>query len=282
MGQYKVPQDVEAEDKILGPLTLKQFIYTVIGVSYGLIMFTLFKGVPVIFILLGIPPTLLFLMLGLYRRQDQPFEAYFLALANYFGKSRKRVWEKEPIAEVFKVEAPIIKPEEAARDPREVMGQLEKLAHIVDTRGLSSKQPEVQEHLVMPTELELDSRDRLGNPEDFVLPQAVVTTDINPADDILDFQNNPTAANLNHLIEDSEAHIREEALTKMQKQATKPTAKAPAKPSASGMTTGTAPDILKLAMESDDLTVSQIANQAQKNSITEGQSVDVRNASNPT
>ena len=35
MGQYRVPQDVEAEDKILGPFSFRQFVYLMIGVGTG-------------------------------------------------------------------------------------------------------------------------------------------------------------------------------------------------------------------------------------------------------
>src|SRR5688572_10618730 len=101
MGQYKVPQDVEAEDKILGPYTLKQFIYAVIGVAYGFLTFRIFFGAtPVLFFIIGVPPTVLMLMLGLYQRKDQPFEALFLALVAFWTKPRKRIWLKEPITEV--------------------------------------------------------------------------------------------------------------------------------------------------------------------------------------
>ena len=37
MAQYKVPQDVEAEDKLLGPFTFRQFVYLmIIGGLIGL------------------------------------------------------------------------------------------------------------------------------------------------------------------------------------------------------------------------------------------------------
>ena len=74
MGQYKVPQNVEAEDKIIGFLTLKQFIYAVIGVMSGLISFLTLRKAPIVMLIVGVPPTALFLLLGLYQRQDQPFE----------------------------------------------------------------------------------------------------------------------------------------------------------------------------------------------------------------
>ena len=33
MAQYKVPQDVEADDKLLGPLNFRQFIYLLIAAA---------------------------------------------------------------------------------------------------------------------------------------------------------------------------------------------------------------------------------------------------------
>ncbi len=136
MGQYKVPQDVEAEDKILGPYTLKQFIYAVIGVAYGFLTFKIFFGAtPVLFFIIGVPPTILMLMLGLYQRKDQPFEALFLALVAFWTKPRKRIWIKEPITEVFKIVQPPLKEDVTQRSPGEVRSQLDHLAQVIDTRG---------------------------------------------------------------------------------------------------------------------------------------------------
>lgn len=136
MGQYKVPQDVEAEDKILGPYTLKQFIYAVIGVAYGFLTFRIFFGtLPVLFFIIGVPPTVLMLMLGLYQRKDQPFEALFLALVSFWTKPRKRIWIKEPITEVFKIVQPPLKEDVTQKNPGEVRSQLEHLAQVIDARG---------------------------------------------------------------------------------------------------------------------------------------------------
>ena len=53
MAQYQVPQFIEIEDKIFGPLTLKQFIYLAGGGGLCLVFFTLLPMWLVI--LLGIP-----------------------------------------------------------------------------------------------------------------------------------------------------------------------------------------------------------------------------------
>jgi hypothetical protein len=137
MGQYKVPQDVEAEDKILGPYTLKQFIYAVIGVAYGFLTFRIFFGpTPVLFFIIGVPPTVLLLMLGLYQRKDQPFEALFLALVAFWTKPRRRIWMKEPIIEVFKIVQPPLVEDVTQQNPGEVRSQLEHVAQVIDGRGV--------------------------------------------------------------------------------------------------------------------------------------------------
>lgn len=276
MGQYKVPQDVEAEDKIIGFLTLKQFIYCIIGIVYAFLTFQLLKGVIFIYLVVGIPPTIIFLLLGLYQRDGQPFEAYFLALASYWFKPRRRIWIKEDVIEIFKVEEPKIVSQVSQRNPEQVRGQLEKLAEIVDTRGWASKQPELQDPELTPV---IDLSDRLATNE--LAAPALEPSDVNMADDILDFQNNPSAQNLNVLIQDSEKSIHKEVLEKIQHELPqKPPPPAPPQPSTSEMTTNPIADILKRAMENTDLKVSQVsqiaAQASQQNQLVEGQSLDVR------
>lgn len=292
MGQYKVPQDVEAEDKIVGFLTLKQFIYAVVGVAYGLLSFRIFSGALFIWLIVGVPPTLIFLLLGLYQREGQPFEAYFLALINYWFKPRRRIWIKETVIDAFKVEQPKPKPNEQGRDPREVRGQLDKLAQIVDTRGWSAKQPELQEPDMQPV---IDLGERLQTAE--VASGAAEPVEVGLADDILDMAHNPSARNLNVLIEDAEQQVRQEAMQKMKAiGATPPLPPAVRQPgtatvgsvqaSTSEMTTNPLADILKKAMENQDLKVSQIAAAANRptgtGTMAEGQSVNVRMDQTPS
>jgi hypothetical protein len=194
MGQYKVPQDVEAEDKILGPYTLKQFIYAVIGVAYGFLTFRIFFGTtPVLFFIIGVPPTILMLMLGLYQRKDQPFEALFLALVAFWTKPRRRIWMKEPITEVFKIVQPPLKEDVTQQSPGEVRSQLDHLAQVIDTRGVRMADEEeipgledsplesLEERLIEPSLI--DTRDIGGD-----LPESTPTpgTEAPPAATIKD------------------------------------------------------------------------------------------------
>jgi hypothetical protein len=296
MGSYKVPQNVEADDKILGPLSMKQFIYAVIGVAYGALTFVVFKALILIWILVGLPPMLALLALGLYQREDQPLETYILAVTQFIFRPKQRLWEKEPIAEVFHIDPPPPKPEMVRRDPSQVRGQLSQLADLVDTRGWSAKQPEFQEPEESPV---IDLQGRLGaegvqsaapvvSPlEALNPPQAVVGgAEITQADDILD-TSSQSAENLNVLIENSVKSLREEAVENMRRQPATPAitatiAATPAPAITSAMTASPSDAILKLATEGGDLTVAQIAAQARRQQqLVEGQTVSLRDA-NPT
>ncbi len=273
MGQYKVPQNVEAEDKILGPLTLKQFIYAIIAVGVAVVTYLIGKYLPFVYIA-GVPPALLFALLATPRGDKQPFEALFLALVSFTVKPRKRVWLKDPIAEVFMIEAPKPVEEAPAVDSRQVHGQLEKLSQIIDTRGWAAKQPDIQE----PDSTYFDNLttdDRLASVEYVTVGD--INSDISVADDILDFKNNPSAQNLDQLIEDSVANVRLEAMQKMREQANHPA------PTTGGgaMTPQASNAILRQAMSSSELTVSQVAAQAQRyGRLEEGQKVEIYNGSN--
>lgn len=264
MGQYKVPQDVEAEDKIVGSLTLRQFIFAIIGVGWGLVSFAILRDVPILFTAFGLPPAVLFLALGLFKRGDQPFEALFLALLNFLVQSRKRIWVKEPIAEVFKIEQPKPVFQEPTKDLEQVRGQLEKLAQIVDTRGWSVKQTELQEPTSEPT----------VNLQDRIVAQDVIATPVQPidvhaADDMLDMQNNPQAQNISSLVENHVKSIREEAIEKLKHQ--------PAKTKAQPAITNPGNAILK--PDYDDLSVAQVAAQVNKQAVmAEGTEVRLRSA----
>ncbi len=341
MGQYKVPQNVEAEDKIIGALTLKQFIYAVIGVMIGLVSFLTMRKTPIVMLIVGVPPTALFLLLGLYQRQDQPFEALFLSVVSFLAKPRKRLWQKEPIEEVFKIEAPKVVQAVTQQDPAEVRGQLEKLSQVVDTRGWGSKKAELQE----PSgEGQFETEGRIVEPG-LATQGEPIDTDVSLADDILDFENNPSAHNIDALVQDQVKNVRQDVLNKLQQQASSvspPAANAkttteqpvsvgssnlrtdqvpvpgnmyrpggpaetaaaspanqipaqPSQPATAGatasagtqpppsnistgeMTTNPLDGILKQAMENEDLPVSQIAAQANRQQpLAEGRSVSLR------
>jgi hypothetical protein len=252
MGQYKVPQNVEAEDKILGPLTFKQFIYGLIGFGWAAISFGLFRWIPPVMIVVGFPPTLLFLLLAFYTRDGQNFEQILIALAGFFASSRKRLWVKENVAETYHVEPTKRAKEQTQRDPVKTRSELEKLSSLIDSRGWN-KPPEPETNMVLPV---TPHEDRM------VAPQTPHAPD-EPKSDMLDLKRSPLAQNLAELLRQAADDVREEAVGQMSaRPARRPATPAVAATSISGVTPAGSGDILMLATQNDDLTVSQIAAQA--------------------
>ena len=44
MATYKVLQDIEAEDKLIGPLTLKQFVFAIMTFGLGYLQFAMINS----------------------------------------------------------------------------------------------------------------------------------------------------------------------------------------------------------------------------------------------
>lgn len=137
MAVYKVPQDVEADDKLIGPFSFRQFIYLIIVV----ISCALAYGLSTIFLALAILPLpiiLFFAALALPLRKDQPMEAYLSAVVSfYFLKSRKRFWQPDGIDSFVT----IIPPKDSERiltknlTGDEATQRLSYLSDLVDTHG---------------------------------------------------------------------------------------------------------------------------------------------------
>ena len=130
--QYKVPQNIDLEDKIVGPFTLKQFIYLLVSGSiiYGwwsYLSSNYIEGTYTItFVLVAIPVGLLGAALALVKVNDRPFEVFLLNLLRFIVSPKQRMWKEgfksEPVIIVDKTEAP--KAEKVAKDT----GSLDDLA----------------------------------------------------------------------------------------------------------------------------------------------------------
>ena len=138
MAQYKVPQDVEADDKLLGPFNFRQFVYLLI--CGGLIAVGLFQLFPVLAII-PLPFVLFFGALALPLKKDQPMETYLAAVLSFYTKPRKRVWTPGQRGTTIVVTAPKVVEDSRVRDlsEEEATHRLSFLADIVDTEGYAIK-----------------------------------------------------------------------------------------------------------------------------------------------
>ncbi len=91
--RFQVPQFIEIEDKIFGPLTFKQFVYIAGGAGVCVILFTFLPNF--LAILFSLPIAALALSLAFYKVNDKPFINVVEAFLNYHLGSKLYIWKKE-------------------------------------------------------------------------------------------------------------------------------------------------------------------------------------------
>lgn len=138
MATYKVPQDVEAEDKLLGPFTFRQFIYLLVSAGGIAVIFGLFQIFPLLAII-PIPVVLFFLILALPLKKDQPMEVYLASIISFYLKPSIRLWMSGQKESTIKITAPKIIEKPRARNitEEEASTRLSFLSNLVDSEGYS-------------------------------------------------------------------------------------------------------------------------------------------------
>lgn len=95
MAQYQVPQFIEIEDKIFGPLTLKQFLYLAGGGGLCLILFTLLPlwlAIPLMLPVAGFAAALAF-----YKVNGRPFVVAVEHAVSYFLGNKLYLWQQRQV-----------------------------------------------------------------------------------------------------------------------------------------------------------------------------------------
>ena len=144
MSRYKVAQDVEAEDKILGPFSFRQFIYLLVAAA-GI---ALAWGLSQVFLPLAVIPVpiiLLFGALALPLRKDQPMEVYLAAVVSFYTKPRRRMWQPDGINSLIEITVPekveIERTKNLSQDEAE--RRLAYLSQLADSHGWSIRHTRV-------------------------------------------------------------------------------------------------------------------------------------------
>ena len=135
MAAYKVLQDIEAEDKLVGPMTARQLLYA--GVASGFLFIGYLVGdrtswwAMVAFLV----PALPFIYLAAPLGQDQPNDIWLLAKLNYFLRPRKRTWHQAGKAQrvIIKSKAPTARPTTNRGTGEAIESRLKALAHTLDS-----------------------------------------------------------------------------------------------------------------------------------------------------
>ncbi len=140
MATFQVPQFIETESKIVGPFSLKQFLYLVVAGVLSYISFQVFSfGLAIILIIFWVSIGLSF---ALVKINGQPLPNIFLAALGYFLKPRIYTWKRIIPKETTKIESE----EEILKMRKNISFQekLQDLAQKIITGKLSILEKRVQ------------------------------------------------------------------------------------------------------------------------------------------
>lgn len=133
--QFQVPQNIDLEDKIVGPLTLIQFLYVLGG---ALIDYFLFQSLAQdyfgLFLVAGIPIALISLGLAFFKIQDQPLSHFLTVGLVYMTKPKLRIWNRQTHFSPILTEPPVKETPEITAIPKHHLekSELEQLAYDLD------------------------------------------------------------------------------------------------------------------------------------------------------
>jgi hypothetical protein len=95
--RFEVPQFIEVEDKIFGPLTFKQFVYLGGGAGIAYAVYALLSGfLPLFILIIPIIAILAFsAALAFYQINNKPFIVILESALRYAVGNKLYIWKKE-------------------------------------------------------------------------------------------------------------------------------------------------------------------------------------------
>jgi hypothetical protein len=217
MATYKVLQDIEAEDTLVGPLTLRQLIYALTGATALYLCFLAYQRQAIWLWFIFLPIAIGCAFFGFPWKGEQPTEIWALARLRFMVKPRVRIWNQDGMKDLVTVTVPRrapVRPREAL-SPYEVQSRLKALADTIDSRGWATRNANYQyymnqqrmQHSISP------ASDRLINAAG-LHPEAIPMDAFLPSNDMLDEQSN-VAQNFDALLARTEQMKRERVQQQM-------------------------------------------------------------------
>lgn len=131
---FSVPQFIDVEDKIAGPLTWRQLLWMLgMGVVILIIYNTLSQTA---FYIVAVPVIFLFAALAFYRPYNQPLIVYIGHAIVFLFRPKVSVWERPSVVKKRAPEPKAIESEQP-RSKQLTIEEIKRLAQIVDTHGRS-------------------------------------------------------------------------------------------------------------------------------------------------
>ena len=91
--RYVVPQFIDVEDKILGPLTVRQFLLMLTSVFLGFLAYKVFDFT--LFLFVAVVDVVIFGAFAFYKVNGQPLHYFVLNALQTYRRAHTRIWDKE-------------------------------------------------------------------------------------------------------------------------------------------------------------------------------------------
>lgn len=138
--KYVVPQFIDNEDKILGPVTVRQFLIVIVAVG---VLFVSYKLAPsmLVFGIIAFIVCVIAGTFGFVKIQTQPFHLFFLNFLASRIRPSLRVWDKQltdaQLREFMQLDVTLKEKVEAkATKQRPTSSRLRDLTLVVNTGGV--------------------------------------------------------------------------------------------------------------------------------------------------
>ncbi len=163
MLQYKIPQNVEVEDKIVGPLTMKQLIICAVGGGIAYVLFLALSKT--YFIEIWLPPvglvSIITLAIAFLQIRGIKFTKWIFLMIEAMVNPNKRIWDKdESTMLIYAVPTARLEAEEKKREQKEQAASEEKMQE----KALMPQLDELTKALHFPSPTEQKAQDIPSSP----------------------------------------------------------------------------------------------------------------------
>ena len=111
--QFVVPQFLDVEAKIIGPITMRQFIIMIVAAIFDFLAFKFISNI-FIFIIVALLLTTIGVVFAFARVNGQPFHIMFLNMIQTIRKPLIRIWDKTRSDADIKI---MMKKDDEKKDP---------------------------------------------------------------------------------------------------------------------------------------------------------------------
>src|SRR6266568_1683305 len=129
-----VPQYIDVEDKVAGPLTMKQLGWLI---ALGIILLILWNMVPFPgSIVIGFPIAIIFIALAFFKPYGQPMGSFVMYGFMYFFKPKVYVWKRAQ-QNIINIPQKAQTTQQVVQEKHLTQDSLRDLAQLLDSEGTS-------------------------------------------------------------------------------------------------------------------------------------------------